>query len=152
MTPQFRDYVFVGIQFILFIVFLLDIRTLEISIPLWFRYCGVFLIAIGLAIIGIALIQFKTKLSPFPTPKKGSTLIKTGIFTWIRHPIYAGIILGFLGLGIYYYQSPYKIGITALLFILFYYKSSYEELRLETVFTEYKTYKTKTKRFFPFIF
>ena len=151
MTPQFQDYVFVGIQFVLFVVFFLDIQALEISIPLWFRYCGVFLIIIGVVMCGISLIQLKTKLSPFPTPKKGSSLITSGIFTWIRHPIYGGIILGLLGLGTYC-QSLYRIGITALLFILFYYKSSYEEGRLETVFMEYKTYKTKTKRFFPFIF
>lgn len=144
------DYFFVLVQFVLFGVFLFDIPVLNVSLPSYLQLNGIPMAIAGLAISGIAVLQLNTNLSPFPTPKSGSTLIKNGVFTWIRHPIYSGILLGFLGLSLYY-QSLYKIGVVVLLLVLFYFKTSYEEQRLEMVFKEYVDYKAKTKRFVPFV-
>lgn len=144
------DYFFVLIQFVLFGVFLFDISVLNVSLPSHLQLNGIPMAIAGLVISGIAVLQLNTNLSPFPTPKSGSTLIKNGVFTWVRHPIYSGILLGLLGLSLYY-QSLYKMGVVVLLLILFYFKTSYEEQRLETVFEEYTDYKAKTKRFVPFV-
>lgn len=144
------DYFFVLIQFVLFGIFLLDIPVLNISLPSYLQLNGIPMAIAGLVISSIAVLQLNTNLSPFPTPKSGSTLIKNGVFTWVRHPIYSGILLGLLGLSLYY-QSLYKMGVVVLLLILFYFKTSYEEQRLETVFKEYADYKAKTKQFVPFV-
>lgn len=151
MPLKSLDYLFVVIQFILFSVFLFDISVLSVSIPYYLQLVGIALAITGIVVCGIAVWQLNTNLSPFPTPKSGSSLIKNGVFTWVRHPIYSGILLGLLGLSLHY-QSLYKMGVVALLFFLFYFKTSYEEQRLETVFKEYADYKSKTKRFVPFVF
>lgn len=149
MPLKSLDYLFVVIQFILFSVFLFDIPVLYVSLPYYLQLVGIAMAIAGIVICGIAVLQLNTNLSPFPTPKSGSSLIKNGVFTWVRHPIYSGVLLGLLGLSLYY-QSRYKMGVVALLFFLLYFKTSYEEQRLETVFKEYTDYKSKTKRFIPF--
>lgn len=150
MPLKFLDYIFVTLQFLLFGAFLLVAGPRLDFIKEWLQYSGVFLGILGALICVVALAQLNTHLSPFPTPIKGSSLISNGVYTWVRHPIYSGILLGLLGLSLYY-QSAYKIGIVIALLILFYFKSSYEEQRLEAVFAEYPDYKVRTKRFIPFL-
>lgn len=109
---------------------------------------GLILSFFGGLIILLALLQLNKNLSPFPTPKNNSTLLENGLYKYTRHPIYSGIILLFIGFSVYQ-NSWYKLLISLLLVILFYLKSVYEEQRLEQKFPEYKNYKTKTGRFFP---
>jgi protein-S-isoprenylcysteine O-methyltransferase Ste14 len=68
----------------------------------------------------------------------------------MRHPIYSGIIFLFSGYSVYQ-NSVYKLLISLLLVILFYLKSNYEEQRLAQKFPDYKQYRSKTGRFFPWI-
>jgi len=151
MQLQKQDYLFVLIQFVLFVLFLLDTPSLGIYLPRWLQSIGIPFTIIGVLICGIAILQLNTKISPFPTPKSGSALIQNGIFSRVRHPIYSGILLALSGLSLHY-QSGYKMGIIILLFTLFYFKTTYEEKRLEVVFEEYGDYKARTKRFVPYLF
>jgi protein-S-isoprenylcysteine O-methyltransferase Ste14 len=109
---------------------------------------GLVTLIIGVLTVAIALLQLNINLSPFPSPKSNSSLIKTGLYKFIRHPIYTGIILTTFGYGLYT-DSFYKILISIGLYILFYFKSEYEEERLTKKFTDYKIYKKSTGRFFP---
>jgi len=104
----------------------------------------------GATIIILALLQLNKNLSPFPTPKKNTALLQNGLFKYIRHPIYTGIILFFTGYSVYQ-NSFYKLAISMLILVLFYFKSNYEEQRLEQNFPDYKLYKSKTGKFFPWI-
>jgi protein-S-isoprenylcysteine O-methyltransferase Ste14 len=94
----------------------------------------------------VALFQINTKLSPFPTPVPNGKLITSGAYKLARHPIYTAIILGGLGYALYL-TSWYKMVITLVLLILFYYKSKYKEKLLTKNYSEYTTYKKKTRRF-----
>jgi len=147
MKLKKQDFLYVIVQFVLFAVYLADFFVWKINAPSWLRYIGIALVLIGILFAAIALLQLNTNLSPFPTPKNGSSLIKNGIFKYIRHPIYGGIILSFLGAGIYF-SSGYKIVVALLLLTLFYFKSQYEEKRLTITFPEYTQYKQYTRRFF----
>ena len=71
MTLKTQDYLFVGIQFVLFAAFLLPLESFLIPIPVWLTYAGIAVGIIGLIICGLAVVQLNTNLSPFPTPKKG---------------------------------------------------------------------------------
>jgi len=143
-----QDYAFVGIQLVLFIFYLLDFTLLNINIHETISQIGLITAIFGILIIVISLLQLNNNLSPFPTPKTGSKLIQNGVYKFVRHPIYTGIILMTFGYGLYL-NSPYKVIIAIVLYILFYFKSSYEEQRLKSVFSDYENYKTKTGRFFP---
>ncbi|WP_299210453.1 methyltransferase [uncultured Dokdonia sp.] len=148
MKLQTADRIFVLIQCILFFLYILEIPRLQFTIPNGIAIAGILIAIIGFATILITLLQLNKNLSPFPTPKLGSQLIQNGLYTYIRHPIYTGILLLFLGYGLYV-ASGYKLLITLLLVVLFTYKSRYEEKRLALVFKDYSNYKKKTGRFLP---
>ena len=75
------------------------------------------------------VIQLNKNLSPFPSPINGGELIDTGLYNYIRHPIYTSILSTLFGYGLYS-ASGYKILLTIALLVLFFYKSKYEEKKL----------------------
>ena len=149
MKKNYKDYLFVSIQFILFFCFIFDFNW-SLKLGLAIQKTGLLLAIFGATIIILALLQLNKNLSPFPTPKKNTALLQNGLFKYIRHPIYTGIILFFTGYSVYQ-NSFYKLAISMLLLVLFYFKSNYEEQRLEQNFPDYKLYKSKTGKFFPWI-
>ena len=150
MNTKYKDLIFVGIQFFLFVCFILDFTVL-LPIPNLFRTLGLIVAIIGLLIFIIAILQLNKNLSPFPTPKNNSHLIQNGLYKYVRHPIYSGIIVFVFGSSVYF-ASVYKMSISFLLLILFYYKSKYEERLLENKFSNYSAYKFKTGGFIAKIF
>ncbi|WP_027124980.1 methyltransferase family protein [Gelidibacter mesophilus] len=146
LNKPFKDYLFVGIQILLFVAYVLPVSMSSTKFPEWLRYSGFVLLGISSVLGSIALLQLNTKLSPFPSPVFSGKLIQQGAFRISRHPIYTALIFSGLGYAIYG-SSVYKIVITALLFLLFHYKSIYEEKLLIQKFPAYKDYKTRTRRF-----
>ncbi len=143
--PKTKDVLFVSIQFFLMLVFFLDVSWFSINFieyHVWF-YFGL----LGLLISILAILQMNIHLSPFPTPKPDAKLITSGIFKLSRHPIYTGIIIFMFSFS-FWLGDGYKLCISVLTFILFYFKSNYEETMLEKKFAAYKIYKSKTGRFF----
>lgn len=148
MSNTTKDRVFVSLQIILFFAFILNVNLGIFELSLIIQLiCFVFGL-IGVLLITIALIQLRKSITPFPTPLKNASLITSGIFKYLRHPIYSGIILLFLSSGVYY-GSVYKILISFLIFGLLYLKTIHEEKLLEEKFSEYLSYKNKTGRLFP---
>lgn len=148
MKLQTADITFVLIQFVLFFLYIFEIPQLHFTLSNWIANTGISVTVLGMIIVLIAVLQLNKNLSPFPSPKSGSQLIQNGIYKYIRHPIYTGIILLFLGYGIYT-SSGYRLLITLLLFILFIFKSRYEESKLMATFKNYSSYKKVTGRFLP---
>lgn len=143
-----NDYLFTGMQFVLFIAYLFTIRISDLEFSVWMSYSGLILTIVGIIIAFLALFQIRHSLSPFPSPLPSARLITSGVFRYIRHPIYSGILLAGLGYALYS-GSLYRILITVLLYVLFYFKSRYEEKLLVEKFSEYQEYKDKTGRFWP---
>lgn len=111
------------------------------------KYLGAFVSFLGFFIILLAILQLNKNLTPFPTPKEKGELISTGLYKYIRHPIYTGIFLA--SLGIAFYNSIYwQLVISIILLILFYFKSKYEESLLIEKYSDYESYIKKTRRFF----
>lgn len=146
LPKTLKDYVYVGIQLLLFAAYLIPITLFKIHIPEWLRYQGLVAFGLGVILGSIALLQINIKLSPFPTPVANGKLITTGAYRIARHPIYTALIFSRLGYSIYQ-ASLFKGLITLLLLTLFYFKSNYEEKLLAQNFLEFRDYKTKTRRF-----
>ncbi|OZV70131.1 protein-S-isoprenylcysteine methyltransferase [Winogradskyella aurantia] len=137
---------YVGIQVVLFVAYIIPVNITKINIPEWLCYSGLLILALGIFLGIVALLQLNTKLSPFPTPVSNGKLITTGAYNISRHPIYTAIILSGLGYALYQ-TSCYKVLVTLGLMILFYFKSKYEEQLLFEKYLEYSDYKKKTRRF-----
>jgi len=148
MSLKTKDYVFVIIQFGLFLIYTLDVKLLSINYPSFVNLLGLIISFIGAIVIIVALLQLNKNLSPFPSPKSNSKLIKNGLYKYIRHPIYTGILFYAFGNALYT-NSVFKIVIGTLLCLLFYYKSKYEELKLLDFFKDYDMYRKNTGRFLP---
>ena len=143
-----RGTVFVAIQFVLFVVYCFDLSELTVSVPEVVRWIGWGGAVLGVVIIALAILQLNTNLSPFPKPKTGGQLVDTGLYAWVRHPIYTGIIVGTVayatGQG-----SGWKLLVAGVLTTLFHYKARYEESLLQAHFNHYAEYRQRTGRFFP---
>ncbi len=147
--PATKDILFVSIQLLLFVIYFIPFRISSFQLISFFKYFALFVSLIGILVIALAILQLDKNLTPFPSPKENGTLIQTGLYKFVRHPIYSGIILSTIGLG-FFFGSISKISIGIILWVLFFFKSKYEETMLSNHFTEYEAYKKTTNRFFPF--
>ncbi|KAK1738153.1 protein-S-isoprenylcysteine O-methyltransferase [Skeletonema marinoi] len=113
----------------------------------------VFIIA-GLILVYKSAADLKDNLSPWPVatdPKAGrGSLINEGIYSYIRHPMYAGLLLGMTGLSILT-DSITRLLLTFALYLVLDAKSDFEEASLvKTYGSDYGEYKAKVKsKFFP---
>ena len=95
-----------------------------------------------------AFRELGRNLTPLPRPRDDAVLVETGIYAAIRHPIYAGLILGGLGWsGLT--RSLLAVAVTALLAIYLDLKSRREEAWLGERYTAYGAYRKRTKRLVP---
>ena len=150
MKINSKDIVLVSIQLVLFILFTIPVSG-SLEFLSWFKNVGLIATIIGFIVLAIAILQLNKNLSPFPTPKADAVLIQNGLYTWVRHPIYSGFLIMFFGYGIYQ-ASLYKLFITLIIWILFYFKTQYEELQLKQKFPDYSNFKQTRGRFFPNLF
>ena len=113
---------------------------------------GTTLVFFGTCIGVLAIWQMrKSKLSILPEVTTGATLIDTGLYSLIRHPMYLAVIIASTGLAV---NSTNYLSII-LLFILvvdLFFKVNREEKLLEKEFKQYPSYKQKTKKIIPWVY
>ncbi|MBN1923870.1 MAG: isoprenylcysteine carboxylmethyltransferase family protein [Nanoarchaeota archaeon] len=82
-------------------------------------------------------------------PDEVNKVITTGIFKYLRHPVYAGIVYMNIGF-IFFFRSLVLIPLIVFFSLLWYYEARYEEQVLIRKFgAKYKNYMKKTGMFFP---
>jgi protein-S-isoprenylcysteine O-methyltransferase Ste14 len=78
-------------------------------------------------------------------------VVTTGAFRYVRHPLYLGSILFYLGLAVST-ASLFSLVMVIVIFIFYNHIASYEEKLLEDRFpNEYRNYKIKTGKWMPMI-
>ena len=111
--------------------------------PIWFQYLDYFgAIAKGVLDLGAG------NLTPFAAPVAGNELKTTGAFSYVRHPIYGGLLVAATGLSVAT-ESFQRLLVVFLLYLLLDAKSAYEEKELERIHPAYRAYKQVTPKFFP---
>ncbi|MCO5233875.1 MAG: isoprenylcysteine carboxylmethyltransferase family protein [Chitinophagales bacterium] len=147
MKKTFKDYFFVSLQGILFISFIANIDFFDLQIPYWIEKVSILPAIAGVYIVLKSILQLNKNISPFPTPKQNGQLIVDGLYKYVRHPIYSGVLIACISVSIYT-NSEYRLLVSILLYILFYFKSKYEEERLSLIYPKYSEYKKTRARFF----
>lgn len=112
---------------------------------------GAVLMALGLVLAFRGLVDLRGALTPLPHPRDGASLVDTGSYRLVRHPIYGGIILGATGYGLVTASPPAILGAAALLGF-FRLKSAREELWLEQRYPDYPAYRQRTRRMIPYLY
>jgi protein-S-isoprenylcysteine O-methyltransferase Ste14 len=111
---------------------------------------GVFcIVGLGFAVLGS--IALGRSLSPFPKPKEKGTLVESGIFSIVRHPIYSGFSLAALGWSLIWNSIAALVAALVLL-AFFDIKARREGRWLEEKFPGYAAYKLRVKKLIPFVY
>ena len=113
--------------------------------------CGIAIGLLACLIMVIAAITLGTNLTPLPHPKDDSVLIQTGLYQYIRHPIYFGVLLAALG-WLLIFPGLYILAYSICLFLLFDIKARREEVWLAERFSSYKDYQARVKKLIPGIY
>jgi protein-S-isoprenylcysteine O-methyltransferase Ste14 len=83
------------------------------------------------------------------TLKENHRIIQTGLYAWVRHPIYSGLILALFGTAITLGTIPAFAGF-AFMLISFVRKLKIEETWLRSQFgAEYEAYQNRVKALIP---
>ena len=148
--PESKSIYYVGVQIILLILYFTPFIDYPFHTVSYLKTGSIVIGFFGLLVIVLAIIQLNKNLTPFPAPVENGTLIQKGLYKFVRHPIYSGIILSAIFFGVAD-GSTLKTSIGFALYVLFYFKSKYEESLLENRFPEYKIYKQQLQVFSIFI-
>jgi len=125
----------------------LDTRLVPAIPAAW--WSGLVLTAVGVAISIWARVSLGTNWSAVVTLKDGHELISKGLYRWIRHPIYAGILLGMIGEATIRGYLRCWIGFLLVL-AAFYFKARREEGFLRSEFGEgFEEHAKRTGMFLP---
>ena len=109
-----------------------------------FLFVGFLIIIVGLIIVLKAIKDLGSNLSPLPRPIANGNLITSGIYRFIRHPMYYSLIL--ISLGIFIINlSFYYLCLTLSLGLVIKFKIILEEQYLNNKFKKYIFYKDKVK-------
>ncbi len=110
---------------------------------------GLVLTAIGVAISIWARVSLGTNWSGTVTLKDNHELISKGLYRWIRHPIYTGILLAMIGTALIRGHLRGWLGFLIVL-AAFYFKARREEGFLRQEFGEgFEEHARRTGMFFP---
>ncbi len=143
-----KDLAFVIAQVLLLLIFIAIPGGIASNFGI--QLFAFILVISGTVLSSAAMIRLGPGLTPLPRPSEKSRLITSGIYKYIRHPIYTGLILIMIGITVNSLNIPKGI-ITVFLWVLLFYKTQYEEHLLLKRFPEYDSYKKRTGRFIPFL-
>ena len=154
--PGPRGEGYVVLQFALIALVLLGPSTIGTAawpapIAPWLRATGLFGIAAGTLLAGLAGRQIWALLTPLPDPKPGGHLVLSGPYRFVRHPIYGGLVIMAFG-----YACAFGGWLTLGYVLLFCWlvtaKIRFEERRLGAAYPGYAEYRRRTRRLIPFLY
>jgi protein-S-isoprenylcysteine O-methyltransferase Ste14 len=161
MAPQIQKPKGSGIGFVVVQGFLLAIlffgpsylhTDASIAPPkgllLWFGY-SIFILGVIIALI--AAIHLGKNLTPLPRPKDNAELIQHGLYRFVRHPIYFGVIVLSFGWGLIQ-QSTLIWLYVVIIAIFFDIKSRKEEQWLVERFSTYADYQGRVRKLIPWVY
>jgi protein-S-isoprenylcysteine O-methyltransferase Ste14 len=92
----------------------------------WLENVVLYFYLLGSLILFFAYLALRPSLRVSPIPREGAPLIVRGIYQWIRHPMYVGVL--FIGAGLAIRNLSYlSIGLWFLLFAVLAVKAKYED-------------------------
>ena len=133
-----------------FLSILLMLFMIEIGSKFFILGIIISILSIYIGISGINEHNKKFNIRP-DIQQDNTTLITTGIYKYIRHPMYFSVVFGMLGILIAFYSMTELI-VYIFLVVVMIIKLHYEESLWVNHTDEYKTYQKNTKKLIPFVY
>jgi protein-S-isoprenylcysteine O-methyltransferase Ste14 len=111
---------------------------------------GIILLS-GILLLAIAIFRLGSNLTPVPYPKDEGTLIETGPYRLVRHPMYCGGILIAFGWSLLVH-GWLTLGYAIIMLVFFDFKSRWEEEWLKAKFSGYGEYQKRVRKLIPFVY
>jgi len=133
------------------LIWLLDSFLLQIStFPSDYVSLYIRLILFGLILVTVVYF-IKSGHVVVKHEQRPAGVVSTGAFRYVRHPLYLGSIMFYLGLAVST-ASLFSLVMVVLIFIFYNHIAGYEEKLLEDRFDEaYRNYKKTTGKWVPMI-
>jgi len=107
-------------------------------------FLGILIIIIAFTIMLVSIKDLGRNLSPFPRPIKNSNLVTSGIYRFMRHPMYFSLI--FISFGVFITKlSIYYLFLSIILGLIIKFKIALEEQYLNNKYKNYLLYKNEVK-------
>jgi len=120
-----------------------------IGLTAWVRWAGAALLMVGAALICWGLIDLGKNFAFAVTPKEKNRLVTTGLYHWVRHPLYTAFLVEAVGISLLM-ANWFVATMAGLLWALLVYRTRQEEEKLiERFGDEYGDYMKRVGRFFP---
>jgi protein-S-isoprenylcysteine O-methyltransferase Ste14 len=123
--------------------------AVAIPLPAWLRWLGV-----GLSVAGLLLLiwvhhtlgrHWSTNLQL----REGHTLVTSGPYRWVRHPMYTALFSFFVGLALLSATWLVVLLVGVAIFVLWARIGKEETMMIEQFGDEYRAYMRRTGRFWP---
>ncbi len=116
----------------------------------WF-WPALLLTILGGGVSVAAVLNLGNNLSVFPKPKDDAEFVDRGLYRWVRHPIYSGLLLAGVGWCAFWLSWP--AGVLEVIFVLWMdRKAASEERWLNQRYSNYDAYQKRVKKFFPGVY
>lgn len=116
--------------------------------PAWLQIVGLLAVVGGVALVAIAALRLGPSLTPTPVPNADGSLVTTGLYGHMRHPIYTGVLVAVVGVTVRSGSVAVLI-VGAATIVFFHLKARWEEDRLAEHYPDYPAYAAATPRFVP---
>lgn len=148
MTPKAKGNVLVAIQFLLLGLLILLPKSEDWSISSEIEMLANLFTALAFIIFLISAVNLGRSLTANPVPLEKAKLKTKGIYAFVRHPIYLGIILLVIGRAPVA-ESWFVLVSGVLLVILISIKARFEDQLLLDHYPEYSEYASRVGRLLP---
>lgn len=146
MTNRFKSYTLVAIQ-------LICIGIIAFTGPFVPRSIYYFLMASAGAFLGLwaIVVMGLGRFNITPDPREYSRMVRRGPYKYIRHPMYASVLVITLAWVLDYF-TIFRLAIWIVLALDLLLKLRFEERLLVNNHPEYAQYQQNTYRLIPFLF
>jgi protein-S-isoprenylcysteine O-methyltransferase Ste14 len=112
---------------------------------------GLVLFGLGGLVGVLGVIHLGRNRTAFPRPLADSALVQTGVYSVIRHPLYASVMLASVGWALVWSSVPSLI-VACVLGLYLDAKARTEERWLQERYSAYDGYARRVKRFIPGVY
>ncbi|MDQ6957948.1 MAG: isoprenylcysteine carboxylmethyltransferase family protein [Mariprofundaceae bacterium] len=104
------------------------------------------LAGLGIVVLSLRAIDTSSFLGLSTGPEKQDSFTEHGIYRYVRHPMYSGVMLALLASPV---QTVNSLNLFAIIILYFIIGSRFEEQRMQTIHPEYADYQRRVSAFIP---